>query len=227
MSVTMIRKLIALYRRAIYIFRTEGFISLCKKIAFVPIHLARSSVFYNDHYIYEHKIQERNEIDFLPKISNLVFRITSTKQQVDELTGEGFNLPPDIIDAMHILDKGAIALCIFVDSELAHINWVCLTQEAKDILDPIPYNVDFSNNEVCGGGAVTPPKYQGKGLMTYGYFKRLQSLSQMGKTVLRNSVNSDNTASLWVQAKFGGRRYAVVRLIKVFWWRFYIKKPLA
>ena len=222
LSVAMIRKLITLIRRAIYVLTAEGFISLCKKVAIFSFHL----IHYSNHYVYEIDIQESNEIGFRPKINNFTFRIVSTNQQADELIGEGFKIPAHIIDAKYRLENGAMAYCIFVDKELAHIGWVGMTQKAKDILDPIPYHVDFTNNEVCSGDVVTIPKYRGKGLMTYGYFKRLQFLNQIGKRVLRDSVNSDNVASLRVQANFGARKYATVRCLKIFWWQFYIKKSL-
>ena len=116
----------------------------------------------------------------MPKIQDFTFKIVSTNQQADELATEGIDFRSNFINARRGLDKGALAFCIFVERELAHIGWVAMTEEAKNTFDSLPYQVDFSNKEACTGGTVTIPKYGGKGLMVYGYFKRLQFLKERG-----------------------------------------------
>ena len=93
------------------------------------------------------------------------------------------------------LDKGTIAFCIFVYRELAHVGWVAMNEEAKKYIDPLPFHVDFSNKEACTGGTRTVSKYEGKGLMTYGYVLRFQFLRQKGIAISRNSVAFNNISS--------------------------------
>lgn len=90
-----------------------------------------------------------------------------------------------------------------------------MTEEAKSTFDPLPYQVNLSDNQACTGGTITVPKYRGKGLMTYGYFKRFEYLRKHGITTSRNVVNAGNVTSQKVHAKFGPIIYARARYIKI------------
>ena len=130
--------------------------------------------------------------------------IITSNQQAGELVARGFDdFRRSFINARQGLDKGAIAFCVFIGRELAHIGWVALNEEAKNTFDDLPYHVDFSNREACTGGTVTIPKYEGNGLMTYGYFKRFQFLNERGIARSRNVVATSNLVSQKVHAKFG------------------------
>ena len=162
----------------------------------------------------------------MPKIQNFTFKTISTNQQADELVAGGFELGSQITMMRRRLDRGAIAFCIFIERELAHIGWVALTEEAKELVDAFPYKVDFSNGEACTGGTWTHPKYRGNGLMVYGYFKRFQFLREKGIRVSRNVVAKSNIKSQMAHAKFGPKIRGEARYLKILWRRFWWEKPL-
>ncbi len=216
----MIYRLAILLEGAKHVFQTEGLMSLLGQGA---VFLVGPFFRYGTYYCYEHALKDRNEADFMPRTPNFTFKIISTRQQVDELAADGFKFP---YIYRNKLDKGAIAFCVFVSSELAHIGYVAMTDEAKKSLNELPYQVDFSNNEAVTGGTWSKPKYRGMGLMTYGYFKRFQFLREKGVTVSRNAVATSNIASQRVHAKFTPRIHAKGRFLKVLWWQSWTEKPL-
>jgi hypothetical protein len=180
---------------------------------------------YETYYLYEHTLAERNEADFMPKIQDFTFKIVSTKQQADELAA-GLNFDSHLITARRRLDKGAIAFCVCVDRELAHIGWVALSKEAKNAIDSLPYHIDFSNKQAWTGATWTNPKYREKGLMAYGYFKRFQFLKERGIKSSRNAVDVGNIVSQKVHAKFSPKVYAKARYLKILSWKSWKETPL-
>lgn len=202
--------------------RKEGLISLARK-GFTSLLLYFFQ--YQTCYVYEHTIKEMDEADFKPRIQNYTVQIVSTKQRADELAAAGFEFRSHTIHASRKLDKGAIAFCIFVGRELAHIGWIAMTEEAKKAVDHHPYFVDFDNNEACGGAAQTMPQYMGKGLMTYGYYIESQFLRERGVRIARSSVDTSNIAALRVHAKFDSKICVEARYLKVLWWQFWKERP--
>jgi signal peptidase I len=220
-------KLAVLFTKAGHILRTEGPAALSRRGAAFLFwqlkHLARRAFDYRVVYLYEHTLKERPETDFLPMMQDYTFHIITTNQQADELAANGFqDLRKHWRTARQGLEAGAIAFCVFVGRELAHVGWVAMNNKAKDTFDSLPYRVGFSSNEACTGGTWTWPKYRGKGLMKYIYFKRFQYLWERGIKTSRNAVGVDNAASQKVHAKFGPRIYARARYLRVGKW--YLKK---
>jgi hypothetical protein len=163
----------------------------------------------------------------MPRIDGLTFRIVRTNKEADELAAElGCDLRRRFVRARRCLDKSAIAFCFFANGEIAHIGWVALDEEAKTCFDPVPYEVDFRHGVACTGGTITVPKYGSRGLMTYGYVKRLQFLRELGWKASRNCVAVDNVASQKAQAKLGPRIYARARCLKLLGWRFLWQRPI-
>jgi len=220
----MISRLGVLLRRARDILQTEGLKPLIKR----GFDFMKAPLFqYGNYYLYQHTLKERNEADFMPRIQDVTFRMVSTSEEADELAAStGYDFRRRFINARKSLDKGAIAFCFFVNEEIAHIGWVALSEEAKKTFDRLPYEVDFSNGEACTGGTITVPKYRGKGLMAYGYFKRLQFLKEQGVTASRNAVAVNNVASQKAHAKFAPKIYARARYLKLFWWDFWKERPV-
>jgi len=185
--------------RAKQIVETEGLVLLIRR--------GFSSVMgfffaHGNYYLYQHATDYTrylNEADFMPKIDNT---------------------------ARERLAKGGIAFFVFVGPELAHIGWVGLTEEAKRGMGEPPYKVDFSMGEACTGGAHTMEKYRGKGLMAYGYFERLQYLRGKGVITSRNVINTSNTASQRVHAKFDPKIYAQARYLRIIRWSLWKETPL-
>ena len=171
-------------------------------------------------------MEVRDEADFLPKTGELTVEIVSSNQQADELAKRFADFRGTIGNARQCLDKGAVAFCIYIGGELAHIGWVGMTEEAKNTFDPIPYRVEFSKKEACTGGTVTVPKFRSKGLMKYGYFKRFQYLRENGIRVSRSAVETSNIVSQKVHAKFNPRIYGKGHYIRLFWWKFMITRKV-
>lgn len=183
--------------------------------------LTRSQWFtpmYETRYIYEHTSQTINVNDFMPNISNFTLHIVSTNQQADALEANGYEFRNYHQRQSKGLDIGAVAFCMYVGQELAHIGWVALTEEAKPYVDSWHYHVDFTNKEACTGSSSTLPQYEGKGLFKYGYYKRFEYLSKMGIGKVIASVNIINTASNNMHAKFHPKIRAKVRYLKFLGW---------
>jgi hypothetical protein len=212
-----------LLRRAKEIFRTEGLLALLRR-AF--IYLAGYLFRYQRYYLYEHTLEERDEADFLPKTRDFTFKIITTRQQADELAAAGLDFGTRHPNERGSLDNGAVAFCFFINSELAHIGWVAMSQEAKHNADSLPYRVDFAHGQACTGGTWTNPGYRGRGLMVYGYFKRFKFLCEKGFKSSRNAVAVGNIASNRVQAKFGPKVYSRGRYLKILRWVFWKETPI-
>jgi len=220
----MISTLVAMVKRARDILQTEGLKPLLTRgFAFVEVWLFE----YGDYYIYEYTLKERNEADFLPEIQDFTFKVISSNEEADKLAEAiGSDFRRRFVTARSRLDKGAVAFCIFVKGEIAHIGWVALSEEAHKAVDNLPYKVDFLNHEACTGGTMTIPQYRGNGLMAYGYFKRFEFLREMGILVSRNAVAKSNIVSQKAHAKFSPRIYAEAKHLRLLWWHFWKEKPL-
>ena len=221
----MVSKLTTLLRRAKQILQTEGLWTVLRRgLEFFRVFQ------YGTYYLYESHppeiLQVKTEAECMPKIKNFTFKIISTNQEADELEAEGLEFRSQVTAAREKLDKGVVALCVFVEENLAYIGWDAFTEEAKKMIDPLPYKVDFANNEVCGGGAWTTPKYRRMGLTTYAGFKEHQFLTERGIVTNRYSISMSNIACQDMAAKFGDRVYAEARYLRILWWKSWKEKPL-
>jgi hypothetical protein len=219
----MVDSLMALLLRAKEILQTEGLMPLLGR-GFV--FLAGYLFSYKHYCLYEHTLEGKNEADFLPEIQDYTLKIVSTRQQADELAGS-FKLDSHLIAAGRKLDKGAVAFCVFIDGELAHIAWLAMSQEAKNTFDPLPCRVNFSGKQGCTGSAWTHPRYRGRGLMVYCYFKRLQFLWERGFRSSRNIVSMTNVISRRGQVRLGPKMYAKARYLRILWWDSWKETPLS
>lgn len=214
-------------KKSIDILRAEGPVALFRKgLGFSYWQLRRLTHFlvdYNVVFLYEHTLRERPESDFLPTMQDFTLKIVTTNQEADELAGNGFqDLRRNWRRAREGLEHGGIAFCIFTGRELVHVGWAAMNKRAKITFDSLPYRVGFSSGEACTGGTWTWPKYRGKGLMKYSYYKRFQYLREKGLKTSRNAVEVDNIASQKVHARFNPRIYARARYLRVGKW--YLKK---
>ena len=221
----MVSKLTTLLRRAKQILQTEGLWTVLRRgLEFFRVFQ------YGTYYLYESHppeiLKAKTEADFTPKIENFAFKIVFTNQEADKLEAEGLEFRSQVTYAREKLDKGAVALCIFVEKELGYIGWDVFTEEAKKMIDPLPYKVDFANNEACGGSAWTNPKYRRMGLLTHAVFKETQFLNERGIVTTRYSIAASNIASQGSVDKFGDRLYAEARYFRFLWWKWWRETPL-
>lgn len=212
-----------LVKRLKTILQNEGMLYLVKR----TFRLIADYCFqYGTFYMYQHTMTARNEADFLPEIKDLTFHMVTTNKQADELALRGFDFRSYSLYAPRRLNKGAIAFCLFVGHELAHIGWVALSKEAKDTFGRHPYPVDFANKEACTGGSFTVPKYERQGLMRYGYYKRVEFLRAQGIKKSISIVNIRNIASQKAQAKFNPEIRAKAFYLKILWWQYWKQTPV-
>ena len=218
-----------LISRAGRIFKKEGLAGLLSRTLTIPNRVV-TFFEYKQFYIFEHEAIERNEADYVARIPNLDFHVVTSNQQAEELAKTGLDVysqseyTPESGHTRRRLDTGAIAFCGFVDHKLCHIGWLALDENAKNTFDPWPYPVDFPR-QACCGGTRTLPKFEGKGLMSYGYYKRLEYLRQIGVPKSRNVVEASNIASLKVHEKFSRRKFRG-HCLKIGWWRVWHETPL-
>ena len=208
------------------ILRTEGSISLVKKVVVFPLSLIKRYLFYyGTFYLYEKTMDCLNEADFMPRI-HVTFTLVSNNQQASELAANDFeDIRRRFLNARRRLDSGAIAFCLFHGRELAYIGWVAMTEKGKSALGSLPFQVLFSDNQAYIGDTFTVSKYRGKGLMTYVYIKRLEYLRKQGITSFRYAVNTNNT----IPQRIGFRSestYARAHLIKILWWLYWKEVPV-
>ena len=212
----MMHRLAQLFGRVKHILRTEGLLSLLGQgFAF----LAGCVFRYETYYLHELSLEGGSEADFMPRIQDFTLKVVSTNQQADELVADGFRFRYS--DGIHRerLDRGAIALCVFIGRELAYIGWIAMNEEAQRSISDIPLQVDFSNSEAFSGGVWTNPKYRGRGLGTYGLFKRIQFLVEKGMLKSKGVVTASNTTSQRVAGRLGYNIYAEARYLKLLWWK--------
>ena len=200
----MISRVTALFDRAKRVLHTEGLLPLLRQgLTLISGYFFR----YETYCLYQHGLEEVNEEEFTPRIEDFTSKVITTNQEADELVAGGYEFRYS--DGIHRerLDKGAIACCIFVGRELAHIAWVALNEEAqKSILD-LPLRVDYSNNEAFMGGGITNTRYRRMGLMSHGSVQRRRFLREKKAIVSRTPVAKNNIASLGMVEKSGYEMY--------------------
>jgi hypothetical protein len=190
--------------------------------------LAGSLFRYETYYLYESRLQEideTKEADVMPGIPDFTSKIVFTNQEADELVVDGYEFRYS--DGIHRerLDKGAIAVCVFVGRELAHIGWVAMNEEAMRSIITLPYRVDFSSSKVFLGGVWTHPEYRGRGLHTYGLFKRREFIQERGAIIGRGIIDTSNVASQKGITRLSHEIYGKARYLKILWWKSWKETP--
>jgi len=209
------------------ILRAEGPVSLVRRAcAFVSAWFFERQTY----DLYAHYPQDDRTLGEARPVSGLVdlrHEIVTTNQQADDLEVEGLELRSRANNTRKRLDRGAVASCVFVGSELANIVWVATTQRAKDSLNEPPFKTDFSKNEVWVGDGWTNPKYRRRGLRVHGHLKGTQFLVGRGILVSRYAIAKRNMASLMSTRKVDVHRYAEGRYVRLLHWKFCREIPLS
>ena len=210
--------------RARYIIKTDGVIGLIKRsyLYFLP------SVFSHHHvYLYEHGLEDWAEENFLSRLPNVVCKIVQSNEEADQIAKTYVDFREQFFKARDNLNKGAVAVCLYVGSNLAHISFLALSPQAKTACDAIPYTVNFSDRQACTGSTFTDPTYRGQNLMTYGCYKKFQYLRQRGITSVRHAIDINNAASQKVYRKFNFTVYARARYLKILMFKYWRVTPMA
>ena len=211
-----------LLSRAIDILRYEGLLK------FVQLAIELYIVQYGKYYLYENRLVELNEAEFMPRTPDVTVRIVGNHEEADELAKtSGVDLRRRFVNARKNLDSGAIATCILVDNRIAHLGWLALDDKARKAVSYLPQKVRFSDGEAFAAGGITMPEYRGNGLLVYGSYVRLQLLRERGATALRYAVHEKNATAQGALAKFAPRLYAKARYIKILWWSSWKEIPVS
>jgi len=172
--------------------------------------------------IYEHRVSDIDVSLFNPMLSGFKVKIAAGNRDADEISRDVKDVRKVIFKSRKMLDKGAIAFCIYSGRELAHISWLALNEKAQIAIDTMPYKVDFAAGEACVGGTYTDVRFRGRGLMVYGNYLKFKYLKSIGAIVLRHAVKSDNIASITGYARFSPvmrARYRYFKLLKYHYWK--------
>ena len=215
-----------LLSRARRVYQTEGLLSLMRR---GYSQVARCFFKYDTYHLYVEYYRENmkfNEADWMPKIRDFTFKRVRTNHEADELEAQGFEFRSYFDNARERLDKGAIASCVFVGGELAHIGWIATTQEAKDSLGEQPYRVDFSNNEACGETIWTNPRYRRMGFSRYGFMKKVEFMVDNGILVNRYAIGKRNIPSRKFANNLDASIYGEGRYLRILCWKSWKEKPV-
>lgn len=220
----MIRKIKNIWSALRAIAKYDGVINLTRRVLVFILHFVCRI---ENYYVSSRKIstlQEEDENQFLPRVDNHSVRNISTNKEADELVAEGFFFGAYELDFRRSLDKGAISICVFVNKELASMNWIADNQKAKDAIDFRPLPIDFNKGDVVGGRALTIPKFRRLGLRAYTGFLLRKYFRQKGYTRSVGAIRVDNYPALANTAKNPEAKIvAKYRLIKILWFS-YIKE---
>jgi hypothetical protein len=204
---------------AVNIIRYDGWIDFLKSMGHEILGIPCE-----EYYVYEHTIKEREPADFMASLTDFEEFILRDKREHDELVLKGYNFGFRKRNNRIALDNGAIVHCLFVHKELAHIGRIALTPRAKQYVDGHPFKVNFNQKEAVTGSTWSNPKFRGKGLMKYGYYKRFEFLRGLEYRISRNSVATTNTASNRVHEKFKPKIVAKARYRRILFFFEYWKE---
>jgi len=164
-------------KRASYILKSSNVFDLLK----------RSFAFFicdwGNYNLYEHAVADIDTSLFSPVLPGFKVKIAASNRDADELSKNFTDFRKVIFQSRKMLDKGAVAFCIYSEKELAHITWLALNEKAQKSINTLPYNVDFKSGEACVGGTYTEPRFRGKGLMVFGNYLKFKYLRSNGMTL--------------------------------------------
>lgn len=220
-------KLTFLLRRARQIHQTEGLLPLLRRTVALIFRLFFEYQTYYLYAEYTKDLPELKEADFMPKTDDFIPKVVTSNEQADDLEAQGFEFRSTVPNARKRLYSGAIAMCIFVDGELANIGWFAASQQAKDSLGEPPYKVDFANRESVGGGLWTNPKYRRLGLRTYNRYMYLRLVLDNGIQVRRAATAKSNLPTILSRASFYHSPCAEGRYLRVLWWKSWKETPVS
>ena len=208
------------------IYRAYGVRELLKRaIAFAAYCLYEQRTYHLTVHTLE-EVEDMNESDLIPRTERLTLEIVASNDEADGLEARGLDFRSHVRGSRRRLDGGAVAVCLFVGDELAHIGWVAMSKEAADSLGEPPVMVDFHGGEGFRGDVWTNPNFRRLGLHAYGNFKRLEFMLDKGLVVSRGAIAKSNTVALQTNEKLGAEVYAEGRYLRVLWWRSWREEPL-
>ncbi len=181
----------------------------------------RYVVDYRRFCLYERHHRILPEAMFRPRLEQYEEHFVCSNAEADALAREHEDFRSLTRSAWRALDSGAVAFCVYVGREVAHVAWLSTSVEGRRALDGLGYTVRFDEKEAWTGAARTVPEYRGKGLLHYSHYRRFQYLLDQGYEISRTAVELTNAASRHANERFEPRVYGIGRQWRVFgkrWW---------
>ena len=145
---------------------------------------ARAQFFFKD-WFFQNGIYSFYEIDLGSQLpakpthkTDFTLKIIPNLTEYNHLIIEQYNF--NRRNFQSLLEKGAIAYCLFARKDLIYSGWVLVTEQAKREIDMVPYEIGFDRGEVGIGGYYCEPDYRGKGLHNYVLSICFRHLSENG-----------------------------------------------
>jgi len=199
--------------KAKLILHEEGSLALFKALLLFFRNLLLT---YASHNIYESTLDAPI---IPPKVSNLTLRVITSPEEVDHLSGEGFE-PSRLSLYKKQINEGGILFCAFAGEELAHVCMVCIGRRIDEVY---PYSFARQYGHTIGLGAFTAPTYRRKGIHVYTRSKVFQYLREKGISRAWDVQYKDNIAARNAILKLGyylwgeGHYLRVLSLVKFEW----------
>lgn len=206
--------------RIIYTLRKKGVAALLLEICFFILNNIYTRGFYN---IYEVKLPLKEVPCF--DIGNAYIILIKTTEEFEKYNKDNFDFKGMFFRDR--LKKGAIAFCIFINKQLVHVTWITFNEQAKDVVDPIPFKVDFYAKEVCSGASFTDPNQRGKGYLKTIYSYIFPYLSQQGIIKVVYSINKNNIPSLKALVHFNPALICQGHYKRFLWWASWEEKKIS
>ena len=215
-----------LKRRVARILRNEGALGLVWEAVTLARRYAGRIAFVGGFYVYRYPVPATDAQIPTPRIEGVEVHVVESERDVDNLAELGYE-DVRLVDtrAGARLGAGAVGVCAHVNKEFACVGWVALSAAAKRTLEGLPYRVDYGSGEGCTGGAWTVPRFRGMGLYAYVFGHELRYLRDVGRTVCRNVIGTNNVASQRGQARYGAQLCAVARFYRVLGWHRWVETP--
>jgi len=180
--------------------------------------LVRACPRYDTYYIYE------NTLDG-PEIAlhaeDVTLKVVEDPGGFDMMVSEGRGFSHwNPCDLRRKAVQGAVAVCLFVGQDLAHITWLAFEERARAAVDPFPLKLDW-HTEAWIGSTHTAVRYRGMGLYSYAYGQVFRLLAARGLVKGRFTVQKTNSQPQRVQGRLGSIIVGDGSCVKIAWWRYY------
>lgn len=201
--------------RARAVMRQEGLVALIEAVA------REYAIDRRDYLLYQHHHRQWPEGCFRPRLKWFEERFVADNEEADLLALDHEDFRTITRAANQGLESGAVAFCVYVGREVAHVAWLATSDRARAAMDRLGYEVHFDEGEAWTGAAWTAPPYRSNGLLTYSCHRRFEYLLNLGFETSRAAVERTNAGSHRATMRFEPCIYAVGRHWRVFgrrWW---------
>lgn len=178
-------------------------------LALIVAVFRRFVVDHREFYLFERYHDSWSDESFKPRLDQFEELFVADHELADRLAQSHEDFRSRSHGARNALEAGAIAFCVYVGRDVAHVAWLATTQRARKTLDGLGFEVPFHSGVAWTGAAWTAPSYRGRGLLNYGSYRRFEYLLRQGFTASRGAVEKHNYASQRTNMHFAPRVYAV------------------